>query len=87
MIVRLDRAVQAVPNIARVHVTRWGDGSSHFHLNFFGRPFGARKMLGWCLPMWSIILAPTVEDHWKANLAIAAKALGQGGGEVVVDVP
>ncbi|MBO0728520.1 MAG: hypothetical protein J2P57_04625 [Acidimicrobiaceae bacterium] len=84
MIVRLDRAIQVVPGIARVHVARRGDGASHFHMGFFGRAFGARKMLGWCLPMWSMILAPTVEDNWKANLAIVAKALGQGGGEVVL---
>lgn len=32
------RAVDAVGNIERVHVGRWGDGSEHLHLGFMGRP-------------------------------------------------
>ena len=31
MIVRLERAIEKVGDIARVHVNRWGDGGSHFH--------------------------------------------------------
>ena len=51
MIVRLDRAIQAVGGIGRVQVARWGDGGSHFHMWLYGRPRGASQLLGFCLPM------------------------------------
>jgi hypothetical protein len=46
LLVRLDRAVQAVGGIGRVHVARWGDCGSHFHMWIYGRPFGTRQLLG-----------------------------------------
>ena len=36
--VRLTRIIGHLPHIGRVHVNRWGDGGSHFHLWFFARP-------------------------------------------------
>jgi hypothetical protein len=84
-IVRLDHALRAVPGVARVHVARWGDGGAHFHMNFFARPRGSRQMLGWCLPMWSMILEPTPENQWKANLAIVSRELVRGGGTDLLD--
>ena len=84
LIVRLDRAIQAVGGIGRVHMSRWGDGSSHFHLWFYGRPVGASQMLGFCLPMWAMILPPTDADTWRRNLGVVAAELAKGGGRAVV---
>jgi hypothetical protein len=80
MIVRLERAIQAVGGIARVHVNRWGDGGSHFHLWFYGRPFGDPQMIGFCLPLWAMTLPPTPDDEWNRNLTVIADELARGGG-------
>ena len=69
MIVRLDRAMQAIGGVGRVHVARWGDGGSHFHMWFYARPLGASQMLGFCLPMWASIVPPTPEAIWNRNVA------------------
>ncbi len=84
MTVRLDRAIQAVGGIGRVHVARWGDGGSHFHMWLYGRPRGAAQMLGFCLPMWAEILPPTAEDLWQANMAVVAAELAKVSGTAIV---
>jgi hypothetical protein len=80
MIVRLERAILAVGDIARVHVNRWGDGSSHFHLWFYGRPVGDPQMIGFTLPLWAMTLPPTPNDEWNRNLDVIARELAKGGG-------
>ena len=82
--VRLDRAMQAVGGIGRVHVSRWGDGGSHFHMWFYGRPLGASQLLGFCLPMWAMILPPTPDDVWNRNLATVADHLAAVGGRSMI---
>jgi hypothetical protein len=84
MIVRLDRAMQAIGGIGRVHVARWGDGGSHFHMWFYARPVGASQMLGFCLPMWAQIVPPTDDETWQRNLRIVAAALAKDGGTAKV---
>jgi hypothetical protein len=84
LIVRLDRAIQAVGGIGRVHVNRWGDGGSHFHMWFYGRPFGAQQMLGFCSAMWAMILPPTDGAIWRQNLIIVSRELARGGGTAIL---
>lgn len=84
LIVRLDRAIQAVGGIGRVHLSRWGDGGSHFHMWFYGRPLGDMQMLGFCLPMWAQMLPPTAEDVWNQNLVLVARELAKDGGRAIV---
>ncbi len=84
LIVRLDHAIGAVEGIGRVHLNRWGDGGSHFHMWFYGRPVGATQLLGFCLPMWAMILPPTEEEIWQRNLAVVASRLADGGGTAMV---
>jgi diadenosine tetraphosphate (Ap4A) HIT family hydrolase len=84
MIVRLDRAIHAVGGIGRVHVNRWGDGGSHFHLWFYGRPVGDTQMIGFSLPLWAMTLPPTPEDEWNRNLTIVAAELEKNGGRAMV---
>jgi hypothetical protein len=79
LLVRLDRAIQVVGGIGRVHVSRWGDGGSHFHLWLYGRPRGAQQMLGFCL-----ILPPTAEEVWQRNLATVARELARHGGRSMI---
>jgi hypothetical protein len=83
MIVRLDRAVRSVGGIGRVHMSRWGDGAAHFHVWFYGRPVGARQLLGFCLPMWAMILPPTAEAVWRNNAAAVANELARDSGRAI----
>jgi hypothetical protein len=78
MIVRLERAVRAVGDIGRVHAHRWGDGGSHFHMWFFGRPVGAVHLLGFGMPMWAEILPPMAPDEWASQMTTIAQALASG---------
>lgn len=56
--VDLTRMGEARPEVGRMHTYRWGDGGSHFHIWFLGRPFGAKQLLGLTLPLWGLTLPP-----------------------------
>ncbi|GIF50422.1 hypothetical protein Afe04nite_49610 [Asanoa ferruginea] len=59
---RIDRALLALPDVARTHVYRWGDGGAHFHVWYLPRPLGmvqAQKMM---LPLWEEVL-PRASDE------------------------
>jgi diadenosine tetraphosphate (Ap4A) HIT family hydrolase len=83
MIVRIERAILAVGDIARVHVNRWGDGGSHFHVWFYGRPVGDQQMIGFCLPLWAMTLPPTGDDEWNRNLDVIGAELAKSGGQAM----
>ncbi len=76
MLVRVERAVRAVPDIGRVHVCRWGDGSAHLHFWFIARPARFPQLIGSFAAIWDDVLPPTPEDVWLENLAAVARALG-----------
>ena len=52
MVGRVQRAVESLGGIGRVHVNYWGDGAAHLHLWFYPRPFGQLQLRGTFLPMW-----------------------------------
>jgi diadenosine tetraphosphate (Ap4A) HIT family hydrolase len=62
----------ALDDVARVHVNRWGDGGAHFHLWFMPRPLGALQLRGSMLPMW-LDLMPDLDDA-AAHAALDAIA-------------
>jgi diadenosine tetraphosphate (Ap4A) HIT family hydrolase len=77
---RLVRIMQGLPNIGRVHVNRWGDGSAHLHVWFFARPQGLETIKGSYAVEWDDILPAGPEDVWRADLhAVAAKLANWGG--------
>ena len=75
VLVRVERAVRAVPDIGRVHVCRWGDGSYHLHYWFLARPARIPQLIGSFAAIWDDVLPPTPQDVWEANLALVARAL------------
>jgi diadenosine tetraphosphate (Ap4A) HIT family hydrolase len=75
MILRLERAIHRVGGIGRVHVNRWGDGGSHFHLWFLARPVGVLELYGFGMPLWYQILPPIDDGVRDANLRTVAEAL------------
>jgi hypothetical protein len=80
LIVRVERAVDAVGEIGRVHVGRWGDGSAHLHFWFIARPARMPQLRTSFAAIWDDILPPLPEDLWRDNLAAVAHALAAGGG-------
>ena len=77
MVVRVERALAAVPGVARVHVHRWGDGAAHLHLFFLARPEGLRQMRGVTMPVWANHLPPLPAEEWQAIVdAVVARLEG-----------
>ena len=75
LIVRLDRAVRALPGIERAHINKWGDGGAHLHVFVLGRPSGLMQLRGSNLALWDDMLPPIPEDVYAADLAAVAAAL------------
>jgi hypothetical protein len=84
LLARVERAVDAVGEIGRVHIGRWGDGSAHLHFWFFGRPARMPQLRMSFAAIWDDILPPLPEALWRENLALVARALAAGGGRAHV---
>jgi diadenosine tetraphosphate (Ap4A) HIT family hydrolase len=59
---RIERAILGLGEVARVHVSRWGDGGAHFHVWFLPRPLGMLEAKNFMLPLWEDVL-PNVSDE------------------------
>ncbi len=59
---RIERAILGLGDVARVHVSRWGDGGAHFHVWFLPRPLGMLEAKNFMLPLWEDVL-PNVSDE------------------------
>jgi len=75
LVVHIARAIEALPNIARAHVSRWGDGGAHLHLFFFARPNGFPQLRGTCFAIWDDLLAPVPRAARDADANAVAKNL------------
>jgi diadenosine tetraphosphate (Ap4A) HIT family hydrolase len=66
---RVEKAMLTVlDDVARVHLYRWGDGGSHFHVWFLPRPLGMLEATGMMLPLWEDVM-PNLTDEELANAA------------------
>ena len=72
LIDRSSRAIEALPHIARAHVSRWGDGGAHLHIFFFARPAGFAQLRGTCLAIWDDLLPTVPADHRDRDAAAVA---------------
>jgi diadenosine tetraphosphate (Ap4A) HIT family hydrolase len=79
LLARIERAVREIPDIGRVHVCRWGDGSEHLHWWFMARPARLPQLSGSFAAIWDDILPPLPEDVWRANVDIVTRALDADG--------
>jgi diadenosine tetraphosphate (Ap4A) HIT family hydrolase len=80
LIVRVEAAVRAIPDVGRVHVHRWSDGSSHFHFWFMARPARQIEFYGWGNVLWPQVLAPIDDDVHARNLGIVRRELERTAG-------
>jgi diadenosine tetraphosphate (Ap4A) HIT family hydrolase len=81
---RLCRVMSHLPNVGRVHVNRWGDGSEHLHVWFFARPARIPGVSGTYAVEWDAILPPVPEDVWRADLRTVATKLANYDGKALV---
>lgn len=86
IVVHLERAMQALDGIGRVHVARWGDTDAHLNVFLYARPEGFGQLRGTCLALWEDILPPTPQDVWLANHKAIAEAFAAsyGAGRVTL---
>ncbi len=63
LLVRVERAVDAVGEIGRVHIGRWGDGSAHLHFWFLARPARMPQLRTSFAAIWDDILPPLPEER------------------------
>jgi len=75
IMVHLGAAVEALPSVARVHVSRWGDGGSHAHVFFLARPARMPQLRGTCLALWDDFLPPVPVEVRDANARAAVAGL------------
>ena len=75
LVVRIARAIESLPHIARAHVSRWGDGGAHLHIFFFARPAGFPQLRGTCLAIWDDLLPAVPADQRDQDAAAVAQAV------------
>lgn len=68
-------AVEALPSVARCHVSRWGDGGAHAHFFFMARPALLGQLRGTCMALWDDFLPPVPQDVFDANAAFVVDRL------------
>lgn len=71
----IGRHIEALPNIARAHIYRIGDGGAHLHIWFFARPLGQGQLYGSWLPVWDDLLPEYPDDHAQVDAEAVARAL------------
>jgi diadenosine tetraphosphate (Ap4A) HIT family hydrolase len=72
---RIDRAILTLPDVARVHLYRWGDGGAHFHVWFLPRPLGMLEASKHMLPLWEEVLPEASQADIDEAKAAIAKAM------------
>ena len=75
LLLKVQRAVMAVPGVGNVHVGRWGEGSAHCHIWFMARPARMEQFRSSFAAIWDDVLPPVPEDVWRASLEIVAREL------------
>lgn len=67
IMVALGAAIEALPSVARAHVSKWGDGAAHAHVFFFARPTRMPQLRGTMMAVWDDFLPPIPADVRDAN--------------------
>jgi diadenosine tetraphosphate (Ap4A) HIT family hydrolase len=75
-VARVERAILSLGDVARVHLYRWGDGGSHFHVWMIPRPLGMLEAAGMMLPLWEDVLPNVTDEELRAAAERVALAMG-----------
>lgn len=84
-LVRVAAAVEALPSVARCHVSRWGDGGAHAHVFFIARPQGGTQFRGTCMALWDDFLPTVPQDVLDDNVAFVVARLDEAAAVVARD--
>jgi diadenosine tetraphosphate (Ap4A) HIT family hydrolase len=77
---QIARHVEALPNVARSHVYRIGDGGAHLHVWFFARPAGQAQLYGSWLVVWDDLLPEYPDAIAQADAVTVAGQLADSYG-------
>jgi hypothetical protein len=80
IMVALGAAVESLPSVARVHVSRWGDGGAHAHIFFYARPARMPQLRGTFMAVWDDYLPRVPGDVRDANARAVIQDLVQSYG-------
>jgi diadenosine tetraphosphate (Ap4A) HIT family hydrolase len=75
VIANVERGILALGGVARVHLYRWGDGGSHFHVWMLPRPLGMLDAAGMMLPLWEDVLPNVPDEELRAAAERVALAM------------
>jgi diadenosine tetraphosphate (Ap4A) HIT family hydrolase len=75
VIAKVERGILSLGGVARVHLYRWGDGGSHFHVWMLPRPLGMLEAKGMMLPLWEDVLPNVTDDELRAAAEVVALAM------------
>jgi hypothetical protein len=77
-------AIEALPNVARVRVSTWGDGGAHAHIFFYARPTRMPQLRGTMMAVWDDYLARLPGAVRDSNTrAVIQDLVGSHGGRAV----
>lgn len=75
VIANVERGILSLGGVARVHLYRWGDGGSHFHVWMLPRPLGMLEAAGMMLPLWEDVLPNVPDEELRAAAERVALAM------------
>lgn len=75
LIVAVSEAIEHLPSVGRVQLSKWGDGGAHVHLFFMGRPARVLQFRGSPLIDWEENLPRVPLDVLQANARVVAERL------------
>lgn len=84
IMVHLGAAIEALPSVARAHVSRWGDGGAHLHVFFIARPAHMPQLRGTCMALWDDFLPPVPVEVRDENVrSVVERLVASHGGHAV----
>jgi diadenosine tetraphosphate (Ap4A) HIT family hydrolase len=79
VVAKVERAMLSLGGVGRVHLYRWGDGGSHFHVWLLPRPLGMLEANGMMLPIWEDALPNVADEELRAAAQRIAAAMEADG--------
>ncbi len=75
VVANVERGILALGGVGRVHLYRWGDGGSHFHVWMIPRPLGMIEASGMMLPLWEDVLPNLTDEELREAAEKVALAM------------
>jgi diadenosine tetraphosphate (Ap4A) HIT family hydrolase len=75
VVANVERGILSLGGVGRVHLYRWGDGGSHFHVWMIPRPLGMIEAAGMMLPLWEDVLPNLTDEELRSAAEKVALAM------------